>query len=261
MFDLLTKMGCLIYSSHLSRALSRLAHQAAMFEQAGALLSESVIHVVGVVRARPADMVNPRMPSGWASQIVISLVSGLCFQIVHFLEGMTTGALEIEVELYSILNPSELVSPIPVATEIGSSAELLPVFATPFESSIPPAQSQPSRQNHQQHLSSSLQSLPSSSSSSSAFSYSFPASLLSSSSSSQTSQPASTGFNLASEEVRLRYRYLDLRRASLQKNLRLRAQIALAVRNYFAENGSSSIYFFQTQMFRLPSMPRILSSS
>ncbi|MGI5856429.1 MAG: aspartate--tRNA ligase [Candidatus Merdivicinus sp.] len=39
------------------------------------------------------------------------------------------------------------------------------------------------------------------------------------------------------EELRLRYRYLDLRRASLQKNLMLRAKITKAARDYFADNG------------------------
>jgi aspartyl-tRNA synthetase len=38
-----------------------------------------------------------------------------------------------------------------------------------------------------------------------------------------------------SEETRLRYRYLDLRRSELQKNFVLRDRVALAVRNYFHE--------------------------
>ena len=41
----------------------------------------------------------------------------------------------------------------------------------------------------------------------------------------------------ATEETRLRYRYLDLRRPPLQKNLRLRHDVTLEIRNYFAENG------------------------
>ncbi len=39
------------------------------------------------------------------------------------------------------------------------------------------------------------------------------------------------------EELRLRYRYLDLRRAKLQKNLMMRAKIVKAARDYFADNG------------------------
>jgi aspartyl-tRNA synthetase len=41
----------------------------------------------------------------------------------------------------------------------------------------------------------------------------------------------------ATEETRLRYRYLDLRRAPLQRNLRLRHDVTLEIRNYFAEHG------------------------
>jgi aspartyl-tRNA synthetase len=42
---------------------------------------------------------------------------------------------------------------------------------------------------------------------------------------------------IANEEVRLKYRYLDLRRAEMQYNLKMRHDIALAIRQYLSSQG------------------------
>src|SRR5580698_9283869 len=42
---------------------------------------------------------------------------------------------------------------------------------------------------------------------------------------------------IANEEVRLKYRYLDLRRVEMQKNFRLRHEVTRAIRNYLSDNG------------------------
>ena len=42
---------------------------------------------------------------------------------------------------------------------------------------------------------------------------------------------------IANEEVRLKYRYLDLRRTEMQHNFELRSKVAMAIRNYLVEQG------------------------
>ena len=43
--------------------------------------------------------------------------------------------------------------------------------------------------------------------------------------------------SVANEEVRLKYRYLDLRRAEMQKNFAVRSRVAMAIRNFLVEQG------------------------
>jgi aspartyl-tRNA synthetase len=42
---------------------------------------------------------------------------------------------------------------------------------------------------------------------------------------------------IANEEVRLKYRYIDLRRAEMQKNFRMRHEVTRAIRNYLSDEG------------------------
>src|SRR5690606_3774238 len=45
------------------------------------------------------------------------------------------------------------------------------------------------------------------------------------------------GYTSVGEETRLKYRFLDLRRVEMQKNLRFRSQVTSAIRRYLDDNG------------------------
>src|SRR5947209_6532847 len=46
-----------------------------------------------------------------------------------------------------------------------------------------------------------------------------------------------SGSAISNEELRLKYRYIDLRRPQMQSNLELRHKVALAIRHYLAGQG------------------------
>ena len=58
---------------------------------------------------------------------------------------------------------------------------------------------------------------------------------------------------IANEEVRLKYRYIDLRRVEMQRNFKLRHDVARAIRNYLSDAGSNlglASSWFHPWMFR-----------
>jgi aspartyl-tRNA synthetase len=49
--------------------------------------------------------------------------------------------------------------------------------------------------------------------------------------------PYNTADPNSSEDIRLKYRYIEMRRTELGENMRMRSRLAMSVRNYFDENG------------------------
>lgn len=67
----------------------------------------------------------------------------------------------------------------------------------------------------------------------------------------------------ANDDLRARYRYLDLRRSALSDNLRKRSKVAHVVRNVFNEEGkrapSISYHYFNNLVYQIFSRLRLLS--